>query len=65
MIDTLKSAGSRTEANSWAAKPPAKEESVPRQPELPGEAATLSAAIQRLMSERDTHKPARALRSMS
>jgi hypothetical protein len=38
-------------------KEPAKEEVMPlRQPEPPGEAATLSAAIQRLIAERDGHR---------
>jgi hypothetical protein len=62
MIESLKSAAAintnlRPQPAREPAREPAKEEVPPlRQPDPPGEAATLSAAIQRLISERDSHR---------
>jgi hypothetical protein len=68
MIELLKSAAFNTniqpkpgreavrEFDSEPVREPAKEDVVRPQPESPGEAATLSGAIQRLIAERDGHK---------
>jgi len=68
MIELLKSAAlntktqpkpSREPVREFGGEPvrePAKEEVIRPQPEPPGEATTLSGAIQRLIAERDGHK---------
>jgi hypothetical protein len=66
MIESLKSAAAinisnqpqpaREPAREHASGPVQKEVPPLRQPDPPGEAATLSAAIQRLISERDSHR---------
>jgi hypothetical protein len=59
MIESLKGAvanGHQHNAHSQPVRQPVEEKAALRQPELPGEAETLSAAIQRLITERDGHK---------
>ena len=57
MIESLKSVAANAAVYARSAPEPAVAHiSPPRQPEREGEAATLSAAIQRLIAERDAHK---------
>jgi len=62
MIESLKSAATMSRSfpggprDAGAKEATIKDEAGPRQQEAAGEAATLAAAIQRLIAERDSHK---------